>query len=171
MLSVGQTAPDFICPGVVDGTGRGYELFSIVDRHEAIVLYFHPGAYVPPCSAELRSIDEAGWGDYDGLAVICLSADGIYALSAYAREYGLPFVFCSDLHAGIADSYDVLLEEWQGMRNVPSRAAYVLDGWEIVFAEATADPLEEASPSPLEAGTGVIREIGVDVDRPRVRYE
>lgn len=166
MLSIGQTAPDFIVPGVTDGTGEVYELFSIVDRHEVVVLYFHPGAFVPPCTTDLRAIADAGWGDRENLAVLCLSADGIYALSAYARQHSLPFTFCSDFHAGVADTYEVVLDEWQGMRSVPGRAAYVLDGWEIVAAESVADPLDTSGTSPIEAVTEPIRSAGIDVDRP-----
>ncbi|XVH31208.1 redoxin domain-containing protein [Haloferacaceae archaeon DSL9] len=172
MLSPGQTAPDFICPGVSDGPGGVFELFSLVDEHRATLLYFYPADFVPPCTADLRALSAVGWVDDPAIAVVALSADSIYAHAAYAGQYDLSIPLLSDFHAGVAESYGVVHAEWQGHSHIPMRALFLLDGWTVAFADAVDDPLDERSPSPVEAVADELEAVvGRSVARPTVRYE
>ncbi|MGM0605805.1 MAG: redoxin domain-containing protein [Halobacteriota archaeon] len=170
MLSAGDTAPDFICPAVRGGDGQVLQLVSIVDDHRATLLYFCPGAFVPACTAELQAMVEAGWDDVDELAIVCLTADGVYAHAAYAAEFGFPFRFGSDTHGSIADSYGVLAAEWQGQRDVPKRAAVLLDGWTVSYADAVDDAVHEVSPSPIDLVSDRLASVGIQADPAVVEY-
>mgnify|MGYP002760694895 CR=1 FL=1 len=172
MIDVGVTAPDFIAPAVTAGTAAELELFRLVDRHEAVVCCFAPANFVPTCTAALAGVRDAGWHDRDDLAAVALTGDSLYAAFAYADRFALPFPVVADYHCGVADSYDLLADSWEGHSAIPRRATVVIDcDWTVRFAETTDDPLDRADPAPVERAAETLREIGLDVDRPRVDYD
>ncbi|QAU13536.1 redoxin domain-containing protein [Halorubrum sp. BOL3-1] len=172
MIDVGDTAPDFIAPAVAGGTATELELFRLVEAHEAVVLAFAPATFVPTCTAAFAAVRDAGWRDRDDLAVVALTGDSLYAGFAYADRFGLPFPIVSDFHGGVAASYDLLAESWEGHSEIPRRATVVIDGgWTVRFADAAAAALDRADPSPVRNATAALREMGLDVDRPRVDYD
>jgi peroxiredoxin len=172
MIDTGRKAPDFIAPAVVGGTATELELFRLVDRHEAVALCFAPANFVPTCTAAFAAVRDAGWHDRDDLAAVALTGDSLYAGFAYAGQFDLPFPIVSDFHGGVAESYDLLAESWEGHSDIPRRAVVVVDGdWTVRFAEATVDALDRPAPSPVQNATAALRETGVDVDRPRVNYD
>ena len=186
MIDEGATAPDFAAPAVAgepaerDAAGDGPDgraatelaLFRLVESHAAVALCFAPATFVPTCTAEFAAVRDAGWGDRDDLAVVALAGDSLYAAFAYADRFDLPFPVVSDFHGGVAESYDLLADSWEGHSDIPRRATVVIDGdWTVRFAGATADPLDRADPAPVERATEALREVGVDVERPRVNYD
>ncbi|MDB2269764.1 redoxin domain-containing protein [Halorubrum ezzemoulense] len=179
MVTVGDTAPDFAAPavgGAPDGdaerTATELALFRLVEAHDAVALCLAPATFVPPCTAALAAVRDAGWHDRDGLAVVALTGDSLYAAFAYADRFGLPFPVVADFHGGVAESYDLLADSWEGHSGIPRRATVVIDGdWTVRFAEATDDPLDRADPAPVRRAAETLHEIGIDVDRPRVNYD
>lgn len=172
MIDVGRKAPDFIAPAVEDGTGVELELYRLVERHRAVVVSFAPATFVPAPTAELTAIRDAGWHDESELAVVAVTGDSLFAAFAYADRFGLPFPVVSDFHGGVADSYDLLAESWEGHSEIPRRATVVIDDdWTVQFAAATADALDHAAPAPAVSATGTLREMGFDVAEPRVEYD
>ncbi|QUO48314.1 redoxin domain-containing protein [Halorubrum ruber] len=172
MIGVGDTAPDFIAPAVSGGTAIELELFRLVRGHDAVVCCFAPATFVPTCTAELAAVRDAGWDDRDDLAVAALAGDSLYAAFAYADRFELSFPVVADFHGGVAESYDLLAESWEGHSDIPRRATVVVDGdWTVRFAAATDDALDRAEPAPVERATEALREVGVDVERPRVDYD
>ena len=172
MIGVGDTAPDFIAPAVSGGTATELELFRLVEAHDAVVCCFAPATFVPACTAEFAAVRDGGWGGRDDLAVVALTGDSLYAGFAYADRFALPFPVVADFHGGVAESYDLLADSWEGHSEIPRRATVVIDGdWTVRFAEATADPLDRADPAPVQGAAEALREIGVDVDRPRMAYD
>jgi len=169
VIEPGRTAPDFALPGLVDGEGRWIELVERVRSHAAVAVAFVPGDFIPACTAELIAVDEA-WGDIPGLAVLCLSGDGLYGHRAYADRYGLEMPVLADFHGDVADSYGLRAAEWEGHREIPRRATVVIDGDWTVQAVETADPLASARPAPAARATAALRECGLDVPRPTVEY-
>ncbi|WP_336326456.1 redoxin domain-containing protein [Halovenus sp. HT40] len=170
MVTVGQQAPDFRAPTFVGDGGEIVELVSEIDAHEAVVLLFSPADFVGPCTAEWAAVREAGWHDTQGLAVLGLTGDSLFSHAAYADQYEIPFPIISDFHAGIADQYDLLLDDWEGHRHIPARATVVIDGdWEIRAVEQ-ADPLAETSPAPVAHATRELDELGFDLTRPETDY-
>jgi peroxiredoxin len=168
MVSVGQTAPDFAGSAVHEGEGRMLELFALVREHDAVALVFEPADFVPTCTAEFAAIRDAGWHAHPSLAVVGLTGDSLFSHAAYADQYDLPFPLVSDFHGGIADSYDLVLDEWEGHSRIPARATVVVDGdWEVRAVESVS-PLSAGSPAPVERVTDALHEAGVDVERPDV---
>ena len=172
MIDTGATAPDFVVPAVVDGAGTELELFRLVESHDAVAVCTAPATFVPTCTAALAAVRDAGWHDRDDLAVVALTGDSLYAAFAYADRFDLPFPIAADFHGGVAESYDLLAGSWEGHSGIPRRATVVIDGdWTVRFVEATADALDRADPAPVRNAAATLREIGVDVDRPRVDYD
>ena len=172
MIDVGVKAPDFIAPAVSEGTGVELELSRLVENHRAVVLSFAPATFVPSCTAAFVALRDAGWHDTRDLAVVAVTGDSLFSGFAYADRFDLPFPIVSDFHGGVAESYDLLAESWEGHSEISRRATVVIDDdWTVRFAEATADALDRAEPAPVEAATEPLRELGVDVDTPRVAYD
>ena len=181
MIGVGDTAPDFIAPAVApdpDGGGTEgraateLELFRLVEAHDAVVLCLAPATFVPACTAEFAAVRDAGWADRADLAVVALTGDSLYAAFAYADRFDLPFHVVADFHGGVAESYDLLADSWEGHSEIPRRATVVIDGdWTVRFAEATADALDRADPAPAQRAAEALHEIGIDAARPRMDYD
>jgi peroxiredoxin len=171
MVTPGEKAPDFVAPALVDGEGTAVELFKEIRTHDATVLYFYPADFVPECTAELVAIEEAGWGDGEDLAVVGLSGESLFSHAAYAEQYDLSMPFVSDFHGNVADTYGLLLDEWEGHNHIPARAAVVIDDeWEVLAVERAEDPLEWAKPAPLKRAGDVLQSAGIDVQCPTVEY-
>ena len=163
MVEIGQKAPDFIASAVADGEGTVIELFAEIRRHEAAVLIFQPAAFVPTGTAEFVAVRDAKWHSHPELFVVGLTGDSLYSHAAYAEQFDLPFPLLSDFHGSVAESYDLLIEEWEGHSAVPARATVVIDDdWELRAVEKT-EPLSERSPAPVERATEAIQALGVDV--------
>jgi len=172
MIDVGAKAPDFIAPAVAAGQGTELELYRLVDRHDALALCFAPATFVPTCTAALAAVRDAGWHDHEDLAVVALTGDSLFAGFAYADRFDIPFPIVADFHGGVADSYSLLAESWEGHSDIPRRATVVIDDdWTVRFAEATTGALDRSAPSPVQNATATLRELGVDADRPRVNYD
>jgi len=172
MIDVGLKAPDFIAPAVTDGRGAELELYRLVEHHDAVVLCFAPANFVPTCTAALAAVRDAGWHTCDGLAVVALTGDSLFSGFAYADRFRFAFPIVADFHGGVADSYDLLAESWEGHSQIPRRATVVIDGsWTVRFVEAVTDALDRPAPSPVQNATATLRELGIDADRPRVNYD
>lgn len=171
MVRRGEKAPDFIATALVDGEGVTLELFREIQAHAATVLFVYPADFVPECTAELRAMQEAGWVDREELSVIGLSGDSLFSHAAYAEQHDLRMPLVSDFHAGVAETYDLLVEQWEGHNHIPGRAVVVIDGdWEILAVEQEQDPLAWASPAPVERAGHALQSTGLDVEQPDVTY-
>ena len=170
MLSVGQKAPDFSLPGVVGRDTAMYDLHRFVDGVEATVLAFVPSAHAPVCEDDLRALGAAGWADRDDLLVWAITGDSIFANADAAEDLDLDVPVLSDFHAGVADAYDVRLDDWHGHRDIPGRGFVVVDADWTVRHAWQADPFATPSPPPLDAVAAALTDLGVDVDAPAVEY-
>ena len=170
MVDVGQKAPDFIAPAVTGGEGTLIELFSEIRRHEAVVLIFQPAAFVPTGTAEFVAVRDAEWHDHPGLFVAGVTGDSLYSHAAYAERFDFPFPLVSDFHSSIAESYDLLLDEWEGHSAIPARATVVIDGnWEVTAIESVP-PLSERSPTPVERAHEAVTALGLEVPPVKPEY-
>lgn len=170
MVRPGEKAPDFIAPALVEGEGVTLELFRQIQSHTATVLYFYPADFVSECTAELLALRDAGWHERDDLSIIGLSGDSLFSHAAYADRYELSMPLVSDFHTSVAETYNLVAEQWEGHSYIPKRAVVVIDAdWEILAVEQ-ADPLAWASPAPVERAGETLQSTGVDVKMPTVTY-
>ena len=119
--SAGQPAPDFT---LRDQHGQDVTLAEL--RGEPVVLLFYPFAFSRVCSGELRSIrDDHPALAREGVRLLAISCDPMYALRAFAEAERLTVPLLSDFwpHGAVARRYGVLDED----RGCARRSTFVVD--------------------------------------------
>ena len=105
--AIGELAPDFTLP---DQHGVPTTLSHM--RGSLVALVFFPFAFSGTCTGELRQIRD-GLEDFqhDGIQVLTISCDAIYALRAWADAEGYFFPLLSDFwpHGEVSQEYGVFL--------------------------------------------------------------
>ena len=131
-LAVGDRAPDFT---LVDHLGTEVSL-ATVREHSNVVVVFVPFAFSGICTGELRAVRD-GLEDFqhDGIQVLAISCDPMFALRAWADAEGYFFPLLSDFwpHGEIARSYGV----FHGDEGFATRGTFLVDRdgvirWSIV---------------------------------------
>lgn len=155
MIRVGQEAPDFALPGAAAGTIETHGLSEYTGRGWAVVLVFYPFDFHPACTDQWCSLRDADWLTIlDDVVVLGVGADGAYAHREYATEHNIQFPLLSDMAGQVSRAYGVLAEEFDGHRDVPRRATYVVDPDQIVqFAWAARSPEEQPDLEALRKAT------------------
>ncbi|MES3517593.1 MAG: redoxin domain-containing protein [Natronomonas sp.] len=163
MIEAGQTAPDFLLPGIERGTPEMYKLFEPLGTDETVLLWLFPSTFLPTATAELCAIRDAGWHDVDGLSVWGVSMDSIYAAAAYADEYDLPMPLLGD-GGSAAEHYGVRYEEWEGHFGPPKRAVFLVEpDWTVAHAWVCEDAFD-TTVSPVAAVASALGERFTAVD-------
>lgn len=134
----GDPAPDFTLPEAPGG-----EPVSLSDYRgeRPVVLLFFPLAFSSTCTDELCHVAET-WDRYRELdaQVLGISVDSPFVNQRFADELGVPFPVLSDFNREASEAYDVLYEEFYGLKGVSKRAAFVVDtSGEIVYAWVSDD--------------------------------
>ncbi len=171
MVTTGETAPDFIAPAAVGEAAQELELFRLVEENAAVVLLFYPVDFVPAPTADLVAVAEAGWHDRDDVAVVGISADSLYAHTAYADRFGLTYPLVSDWRGSVADSYGLRRDEFDTHTDVPARAAVVVGGDWTVRCVEEVEPLATPSQTPVERAAEELADLGAAVTRPEIPSE
>ncbi len=140
----GDVAPDFT---LRDQFGRETTLSELRGVREALVV-FYPFAFSRVCTGELAAL-AAAWTDLDadGLAVLGVSCDPMFALRAFAEADGIEFPLLSDFwpHGAVATAYGV----FDDRAGCPRRSSFLvdLDGvvrWSVHNPMGEARDLDEA---------------------------
>lgn len=173
MLPEGATAPDFSLPGIVGGQPSYYDLYEPLRDGATAVLLFAPVDFVPTITPDLVAAGEADWRDRDDVVTWAITADSLFAHEAYAEHEGVDVPLLTDRFASIADAYDVVHDEFRGHRDVPRRAAFVVDAdWTVQFAWASDDPTDVPATSPLvDVADALSSVLETPVEPPSVAYE
>jgi peroxiredoxin len=141
-IQIGDKAPDFSL------YSSDKKLTHLSDyKGKNVVLLFFPLAFTSTCTAEMCSTrdDIATYNDMNAV-VFGISADSPQSLARYKEELQLNFNLLSDYNKDTIRAYDAIYEEYSlGMRGVPKRAAFVVDGEGIV---QYAEVLENAGKVP-----------------------
>src|SRR5262245_18151547 len=122
MLTVGSTAPDF----TLENQTRALITLSSFRGQKNVVLAFHPLAFTPVCSAQMRSYEQAK-DRFVELDTIVLGISMDYGPSKHAWALslgGISFDLLSDgnPHGHVAKAYGVYRED-----GLTDRAIYVVD--------------------------------------------
>jgi peroxiredoxin (alkyl hydroperoxide reductase subunit C) len=119
---VGDPAPDFTLP---DQHGRALTLSALV-AEQNVALVFYPFAFSGICTGELREIrDSLQDFQHDGIQVLAISCDPMFALRSWADQEGYFFPLVSDFwpHGEVAQRYGVFLSD----KGFATRGTFLVD--------------------------------------------
>jgi len=140
-LATGTKAPDFT---LKTKTADGLEDVTLSDNfgEKKTVLLFFPLAFTSVCMDEMCQVSD-GLQDYEQLnaRVYGISVDSPFAQEKMASEKNLKFPLLSDFNKEVAKAYDVLFEDFLGLKGVAKRSAFVIDEeGTIVYSESSDNP-------------------------------
>ncbi|MEF8775305.1 MAG: peroxiredoxin [Haloarculaceae archaeon] len=155
MIRVGQRAPDFRLPGAAAGTIESRSLSEYTKRGWAVVLVFYPFDFHPACTDQWCSLRDADWLTLlEDVVVLGVGADAAYAHREYANEHNIQFPLLSDTDGRVSRAYGVISDQFEGHRDVPGRATFVVDPDRVVqFAWAARSPAEQPDLEALRKAT------------------
>ncbi|MDH5020290.1 redoxin domain-containing protein [Halobacterium rubrum] len=154
MLSEGSEAPDFQLPGTTtDPTDDAVRRHRLVDALEdgPVVLSFYLFDFHPACTDHMCSLHDLAWVDLEeDVTVFGVSTDKSFSHGAFAEREGLAFTLLSDSDGTVAETYDVLYDEFRDHKRVSKRSVFVIDTDRTVrYAWATDDPSEQPDWGPV----------------------
>ncbi|MBW8484815.1 peroxiredoxin [Actinomadura parmotrematis] len=119
-VQIGHTAPDF---ELKDQHGTPVRLSAL--RGEAVLLVFYPLAFSGVCTGELTALRDELPTLGEGVRVLAVSVDSVFALRAWSDQEDFPFPLLSDFwpHGGVARTYGVFDED----RGVATRGTFLVD--------------------------------------------
>jgi len=143
MLDAGEIAPDFTLPN----QSRQDVTLSTYRGARTVVLAFHPFAFTPVCSAQMKDYQQA-WPALQSLdaEVLAISLDAGPSKAAWGQSLGgVPFQLLSDFHphGAVTRAYGVMRDD-----GVADRAIFVVDkagriAWAKVHQMPEQPDLEE----------------------------
>ena len=139
-LAPGAPAPAFTLPNTEN---QPVSLESY--RGKPVVVLFFPLAFTGVCTEEVCTMRD-NLGQYGGLGaeVLGVSVDSPFTLAEFKSKENLNFPLLSDFNKEAAAAYDVLYEEFFGLRGVAKRSAFVVDAdGEVAYAEVLEDAGEQ----------------------------
>lgn len=137
-LEVGNEAPDFT---LLETPGKSVTLSEEVQKGP-VVLVFYPADFTSVCQEELCRFRDA-LADYNsmGANVLGISVDGIFSHKAFKEANGIEYPLLSDWDKTVIKDYDIVHEDFVGMKEVAKRSVFVVDAdMTIVFAWVSEDP-------------------------------
>jgi len=106
-----------------------------------VVLAFFPGAFTPPCTNEMVTLQERLDEFRDaGATVFGVSADSPFSQGAFREEHGIEFDLVSDMDGVAIRAYDLEIDIPElGLHDIANRAVFVLDEEGAVVHQWVAD--------------------------------
>lgn len=121
-------APNFT---LQDTSGDEVSLFDY--RGKKIVLLFFPLAFSGTCTEELCTTrDNMKVYESSNAKVMGISVDSFFSLKEFKQAENLNFTLLSDFNREVSARYDVLCNDFFGMKGVAKRATFVIDGEGVV---------------------------------------
>lgn len=139
-LQKGNIAPGFI---LNDTSGKPVSLDDLKEKSTGdVLLIFFPLAFSSVCTAELCTMRD-NMKLYDSLhtTVAGISVDSFFTLREFKKANNLNFMLLSDFHKKVSRSYEVINEDYFGMKGVSKRSAFIIDrSGQLKYAEVLEDP-------------------------------
>ena len=123
-INLDSKAPDFTLQNT-----EGQEIsLSDFEGNKNVVLLFFPLAFSSTCTKELCTTRD-NMKLYDSLdaQVIGISIDSFFTLKEFKKSENLNFTLLSDFNREVSKAYDVLNNDFYGMKGVSMRASFVID--------------------------------------------
>ncbi|SHF51396.1 Peroxiredoxin [Fodinibius roseus] len=117
-------APDFTLP---DTEGEEVSLADFQGKRKVVLLFF-PLAFSDVCTKELCTTRD-NMKMYNALSatVIAISVDSFFTLGVLKKSENLNFILLSDFNKKVSRRYQVLQDDYYGMKGVSRRAVFVID--------------------------------------------
>lgn len=140
-LTVGDRAPDFSLP---PAPGPDLVSLSSFRGRENVVLLFFPLAFSSVCTDEICAMAEnlQRWSGLNA-RVLGLSVDSPFVVQKFARETGAGFPILSDFNKEAMTAYDVVYDDFFGLRGVAKRSAFVVDRDGVIRYAWVTDDADE----------------------------
>ena len=123
-VNIDSKAPDF----VLQNTEGEKIRLSNFENTKNVVLLFFPLAFTGTCTEELCATrDNMKLYNSMDAEVLALSVDSFFTLKEFKKAENLNFTLLSDFNRKAAQKYDVLYEDFFGMKGVAKRSAFVID--------------------------------------------
>ena len=137
-LEIGAEAPDFT---LLEAPGKTITLSDEVKKGP-VVLVFYPADFTSVCQKELCTFRDV-LAEYNNLgsSVLGISVDGLFSHKAFKEANGIEFPLLSDWDKTVIKAYDVVNDEFVGMKEVAKRSVFVIDtDRTVVYAWVSEDP-------------------------------
>ena len=123
-LEVGNKAPDFT---LLEAPGKNVTLSEELQKGP-VVLVFYPADFTSVCQEELCRFRDV-LADYNsmGANVLGISVDGIFSHKAFKEANGIEYPLLSDWDKTVIKDYDIVHEDFVGMKEVAKRSVFVVD--------------------------------------------
>ena len=122
------------------------ESLSDLAKKGKVVLLFFPLAFSSTCTEEL-CVTRDNMKLYNSLkaTVAAISVDSFFVLKEFKKANNLNFTLLSDFNREVSEQFDIIYEDFYGLKGVPKRAAFVInENLKVEYAEV----LEDASNLP-----------------------
>ena len=136
-LDVGSEAPDFT---LLEAPGKTVTLSDELQKGP-VVLVFYPADFTSVCQEELCRFRDVV-ADYNnmGANVLGISVDGIFSHKAFKEANDIGYPLLSDWEKTVINAYDIVHEDFVGMKEVAKRSVFVIDtDSTIVYAWVSED--------------------------------
>lgn len=136
-MKIGDTIDDFVLQNT---KGEDLKLSDHLKAGKALVLFF-PLAFSSVCTDEMchyrdniklyKSLDAN---------ILGISIDSFFTLREFKRINNLPFPLVSDFNKKVSRQFNVLYDDYFGMKGVSKRSAFVINQDRVVeYAEVLED--------------------------------
>ncbi|MHA1965750.1 MAG: redoxin domain-containing protein [Candidatus Thorarchaeota archaeon] len=137
-LEVGNEAPDFT---LLESPGKSVTLSEELKKGP-VVLVFYPADFTSVCQEELCRFRDV-LADYNnmGANVLGISVDGIFSHKAFKEANDIEFPLLSDWDKTVIKDYNIVHEDFVGMKEVAKRSVFVVDtDGIVVYTWVSEDP-------------------------------
>ncbi len=124
MLKKGDTAPDF----ALQDTNGSKKSLKGLNKKKNLILLFFPLAFSSTCTDELCAVrDTMKLYESCEAKIAAISVDSFYCLNAFKKSQSYNFSLLSDFNKEVSKKYDILCEDFYGLKGVAKRSAFVVD--------------------------------------------
>ena len=141
-ISKGDVVKNFT---LQNSNGEQESLTDLTKNGKAVLLFF-PLAFSSTCTEELCvTRDNMKLFNSLNATVAAISVDSFFVLKEFKKANNLNFTLLSDFNREVSKKFDIIYDDFYGLKGVPKRAAFVIDeNQNVEYAEV----LEDASNLP-----------------------
>jgi len=141
-MKVGDKATNFT---LQNSEGKEISLKGETEQNKALILFF-PLAFSSVCSAEMcNTRDNMKLYNSLNVNVLGISVDSFYTLREFKKYNNLNFTLLSDFNKVVSSQFNVLYEDFYGMKGIAKRSAFIIN--QDLMVEYS-EVLEDASKQP-----------------------